>query len=100
MFAKALNCNLNLQRFKVLYICGNYSSILSRLDRRFQELEIRRAFTVFQLMTILEEAHHSLIIIEHDPLLYENAQEMTEYISQALHDAAKEATSPAILTGN
>jgi hypothetical protein len=22
MFAKALNCNLNLQRFKVLYICG------------------------------------------------------------------------------
>ncbi|MGD0952747.1 MAG: hypothetical protein ABR985_10210 [Methanotrichaceae archaeon] len=26
MFAKALNRNLNLQRFKVLYICGNYSS--------------------------------------------------------------------------
>ena len=54
MFAKALNRNLNLQRFKVLYICGNYSSVLSRLDRRFQDLEIRRAFTVFQLMTILE----------------------------------------------
>ncbi|MGD0953199.1 MAG: hypothetical protein ABR985_12535 [Methanotrichaceae archaeon] len=62
-----LNCNLNLQRFKVLYICGNYSSVLSRLDRRFQDLDIRRAFTVFQLMTILEEARHSLIIIEHDP---------------------------------
>ena len=43
-------------------------------------------------MAILEEARHSLIILEHDPLLYENAQEMTEYISQALHDAAKEAT--------
>ena len=66
MFAKALNRNLNLQRFKVLYICGNYSSVLSRLDRRFLDLEIRRAFTVFQLMTILEEARHSLIIIEHD----------------------------------
>jgi DNA polymerase I len=47
MFAKALNRNLNLQRFKVLYTCGNYSSILSRLDRKFQDLEIRRAFTVF-----------------------------------------------------
>ena len=34
MFAEAFNRNLNLQRFKVLYICGNYSSILSRLDRR------------------------------------------------------------------
>jgi hypothetical protein len=80
MFAKTLNRNLNLQRFKVLYICGNYSSILSRLDRRFQDREIRRAFTVFQLMTILEEARHSLVIIEH-PLLYEDAQGMVEYLS-------------------
>lgn len=91
MFAKALNRNLNLQRFKVLYICGNYSSVLSRLDRRFQDLEIRRAFTVFQLMTILEESRHSLIVIEHDPMLYEDAQGMVEYVSQGLHDAAKEA---------
>jgi len=72
MFASALNRNLNMQRFQVLYICGNYSSVLSRLDRKFVDLEIRRAFTVFQLMTILEEASYSLIIIEHDPLLYEN----------------------------
>ena len=92
MFTKALNSNLNLQRFKVLYICGNHSSILSKLDRKFVDLEIRRAFTVFQLMTILEEARHSLILVAHDPLLYENAQEMTEYISRGMSDAAKEAT--------
>ena len=91
LFIQALNRNLNLQRYKVLYICGNYSGILSKLDRRFQELEIRRAFTVFQLMTVLEEARHSIIFVEHDPLLYENAAEMTEYVSQALSDAAKEA---------
>ncbi len=42
-------------------------------------------------MTILEENHHSLIFIEHDPLLYEDAQEMTEYISLALREASKEA---------
>jgi hypothetical protein len=91
MFAQALNRNLDLPRYKVLYISGNYSSILSKLDRRFQDLEIRRAFTVFQLMTILEEARHSLILIEHDPLLYEQAVEMTEYISKSMSDAAKEA---------
>ena len=51
MFAKALNRNLNLQRFKVLYICGNYSSNPQQAGRRFQDLDIRRAFTVFQLMT-------------------------------------------------
>ena len=91
MFAKALNHNLNLQRFKVLYICGNYSSVLAGWTAGFQDLETRRAFTVFQLMTILEEARHSLIVIEHDPLLYEDAQWMVEYVSQGLHDAAKEA---------
>jgi hypothetical protein len=43
-------------------------------------------------MTILEEASHSLIIVEHDPLLYEDSAEMVEYISQALKQAAHEAT--------
>jgi DNA polymerase I len=69
---------------------GNYSSILSKLDRCFQDLEIRRAFTVFQLMTILEEARHTLIIIEHDPLLYEDATGMIDLASQTMSDAAKE----------
>ena len=81
MFVQALNSNLNLQRFKVLYISGNYSVIFSKLDRRFTELDIRRGFTVFQLMTILEEAHHSLIIVEHDPLLYEDAGEIVDYVA-------------------
>ena len=66
-----LNRNLNLQLFKVLFATDNYSGILSRLHRRFTELEIRRGFTTFQLMTILEEAHYSLIILEQDPMLYE-----------------------------
>jgi hypothetical protein len=42
LFIQALNRNLNIQRYKVLYVCGNYSGILSKLDRRFQDLEIRR----------------------------------------------------------
>ena len=92
MFIQALNHNLNLQRFKVLYVCGNYSSILSSLDRRFETLEVRRAFTVFQLMTILEENCHTIVIIEHDPLLYEDAEEIIEYVSQAMREASKEAT--------
>ena len=35
-----------------------------------KELEIRRAFAVFQLMTILEEPRHSLILIKHDLSLH------------------------------
>jgi hypothetical protein len=42
-------------------------------------------------MTVLEGARHSLIMIEHDPTIYEDAAEMVEYASRALNNAAKEA---------
>jgi DNA polymerase I len=100
MLVDALNSHLELQRYKILFISGNYSRILSRLDRLFMELEVRRAFTSFQLMTILEENHHSFLIIEHDPTLYEDAKEMVEYLAQALRQTSREATillySPAL----
>jgi hypothetical protein len=41
-------------------------------------------------MTILEEARHIRIIIEHDPLFYEDAADMIDLASQALSDATKE----------
>ena len=66
MLVDALNNHLNLQRYKILFISGDYSRILTRLDRRFTSLEVRRAFTSFQLMTILEENHHTFLILEHD----------------------------------
>ena len=47
MLIQGLNKNLNLQRYKVLYVSGNYSGILSKLDRRFTDLKVRRSFTVF-----------------------------------------------------
>jgi hypothetical protein len=43
-----------------------------------------RAFTLFQLMTILQENHHSFLIVEHDLLLYEDAEKrMMEYQVEA-----------------
>jgi hypothetical protein len=89
MLVDSLNYNLKeLQRLQVLYISGNYSRILDKLDRRFTELDIRRAFTAYQLMTILKEAYQTLIIFEHDPSLFEDASEMAEYIGQALKESS------------
>jgi hypothetical protein len=96
MLVEALNSHLNLQRYKILFISGNYSRLLSRLDRNFTDLDIRRAFTSFQLMTILEENHHSFMIIEHDPMLYEDAKQMVEYVGQALKQTSREATHAAL----
>lgn len=92
MLICALNSHIDLQRYRTLYIPGNYSRILSRLDRNITELEVRRAFTSFQLMTILDENRHSFLIIEHDPMLYQDAGEMVECIAQHLRQTSREAT--------
>ncbi len=89
MLVEAMNGHLKLQRFEALYVCGNYSRILRGLDRKFTALEVRRAFTAFQLMNILEENRHTLLILEHDPLLYEDAREMAEYVALAMKEASK-----------
>ncbi|MDD4162887.1 MAG: hypothetical protein PHW87_10475 [Methanothrix sp.] len=93
----ALNSHLELQRYKILFISGNYSRILSRLNRNITELDVRRAFTVFQLMTILQENHHSFLIVEHDPLLNEDAKDMVEYLAQALRQTGGD--HPALRAG-
>ncbi|MCJ7445732.1 MAG: hypothetical protein MUO26_14625 [Methanotrichaceae archaeon] len=87
-----LNRNLDLQRFKVLFLLRRLPGILSRMHRRFMELEIRRWFTTVRLMTILEEAHYSQIIVEHDPLLIVDSHEIVACISKAPKQASQEAT--------
>jgi hypothetical protein len=72
MFAKTLNETYSATR------CSTSAALL---------LDPELAGT--QVPTILEEARHSLIIIEHDPLFYEDAQGMVEYVSQGSHDAAE-----------
>jgi hypothetical protein len=55
------------------------------------ERVVGRGFTVFQVMTILEEAHHLPNIVEHDPMRYDDATKTVECISHALGDAVKDA---------
>jgi hypothetical protein len=42
LLAKAQSSHLELQRYKILFICGNYSRILSRLNRNITQMEVRR----------------------------------------------------------
>ena len=92
MLARALNGNPHLQQFRILFITGIRSGVLSRLDRSSMELDVRRAFTSVQLRTILEENHHSFLIVEHNPRLYERARDMAGHVAQAMKQASREAT--------
>jgi DNA polymerase I len=91
MLIDAINNNPSFQRFKILYVPGNYSQVLSRLHRT-TEMDIRRAFTAFQLTTVLEENQHTLVIIEHDPLLFEDQNELQDYVSMTMKQSATAAT--------
>lgn len=97
---RIFNDHLELQRYLILYICGNYSRILSGLSRRFTEFDVRRAFTAFQLLKILREHHHSFIFIEYDPTLFAEEEELLHQIPILLREIASETTvllySPSI----
>jgi DNA polymerase I len=88
---RGLNGTPALSRFLFLYICGNYSRLLTGIRRRSAHFEVRRAFTVFQLLTILREAHHTILFIEHDPSLYEDAGPRLPEVAGALAEAARTA---------
>ena len=43
---------------------------------------------IHNLTTILEQVRHFFILVEHDPLLHENAAEITEYVPEALRQTS------------
>jgi DNA polymerase I len=87
----ALNDNPDLGRFLFLFLCGNYSRLLSRISRTSSNFEIRRPFTADQLLTALKEAGHTVIFIEHDPTLFDGADRLLAPVAAALREAGHEA---------
>ncbi|MDK2877148.1 MAG: hypothetical protein PWQ22_1558 [Archaeoglobaceae archaeon] len=59
----------NHRAISALYIIGNSSKVAGRVRRN---LNVRRAFTVHQLIEILLEAYEEVVFIEHDPVLFED----------------------------
>ncbi len=89
----AINANADLRRFMFLFVSGNYSRLLSGIGRVSANFEVRRAFTVFQILTILNESYHTIILIEHDPTLYEGIDRGTvvPQVIRAFRAAARDA---------
>jgi hypothetical protein len=91
VLVSAIKSNPDLQRFLFLYISGNYSRILTSIGRANNNFEICRAFTAQQLFTILQNASHTIIFLEHDPTLFDGAEQMLPQISGMLKDAGRES---------
>jgi len=91
MLARALNGNPHLQQFRILFIAGIRSGILSRLDRSAIELIVRRAFTSLQLRTILEKNQRPFLIVER------RASERVRDMAGRVAEAMKQASPGCIL---
>lgn len=93
MITAAVNTNADLQRFMFLFVCGNYSRLMSDISRTAGTFEVRRAFTAFQLLTILNESYHTIVLIEHDPTLYDGIERsaVMPQVTRALRSAARDA---------
>jgi len=87
----ALNGNPDLQRFLFLFVCGNYSRLLSGIGRTSANFEVRRPFTADQLLTVLNEAGHTVVFVEHDPTLFDGGERLLAPAAAALRDAGREA---------
>jgi DNA polymerase I len=87
----ALNSNTDLRRFLFLYVSGNSSRLLNSINRSSKNFETRRSFTAHQLVTILKEASHTVVLVEHDPTLFEGAEDLIPRIAGLLRDVGRES---------
>lgn len=88
---RALNDNPELTRFLFLFVCGNYSRLVSHISRSSSNFEVRRPFTADQFLTVIKEAGHTIIFIEHDATLFDSAERLLVPAGSALKEAGREA---------
>lgn len=81
----------NEERPSCLYICGIYPRILPLLCRQ-NPFFLRRAANPYQILTILNEADQKLVIIEHDPSVYEDLGDVAEEIGRRCSEISKNST--------
>jgi hypothetical protein len=84
-----LNNNPVLGRYTSILISGNFSRLLNGINRVSGNFEIQRAFTVHQLLTILREDDHSIVLVEHDPTLYDDAGDTKRLVPPTMKDVSR-----------
>jgi len=89
VMVSALIANADLQRF--LYISGGCSRLLSRITGSAGNAEVRRAFTARQVFALLQEVSHTVIFLEHDPSVFDGAEEMIPQVEGILSEIGRES---------
>jgi hypothetical protein len=91
IFLTGLNDNPVIGRYTTIFISGNFSRLLNGINRNSGKFDIRRAFTVHQLLTILQEEYRSIVIVEHDPTLYDDAGEVKRVVPPTMKELSRDS---------
>lgn len=81
----------NEKRTSCLYICGIYPRILPLLCRE-NPFYLRRAANPYQILRILSEVCQNMVIIEHDPSVFEDAEDVAKEIGKRCCEISKYST--------
>ena len=87
----ALNTSTDLRHSLLLFVSGNYTWLLSSINPAYGNFDVRGAFTVaHQFFTILKEAGRTVVLPEHDPTLFDGAENMLPHIAGMLKEIGRE----------
>jgi hypothetical protein len=84
------HCSSTIQRYPLLYVCSNFSGVLSHLHRTTSGFSVRRGFTSDQVSTIISECDATYLFIEHDPSLYEEDKRLIPVVVNKIRAFARE----------
>lgn len=90
---EALSMLLGKTRGRILYLCGNYPVILPLISPVSGSLQVRRALTAYQILSILAESDEQFILFEHDRSLYDDNADLLPTIGEACRQKQSEHVS-------
>lgn len=85
---KAISTLLSRHQAETIYLCGNYPTVLPNLPTQKNRIRVRRALTVYQVLTILEESYEPLILFEHDRTLFDDNAEPLLIVGELIRKKA------------
>lgn len=98
---KGLNsCSDTMRRYSFLYVCSNYSGVLSDLHRTTFNFSVRRGSTSDQVITIINECDSTYLINEHDPSLYADDTKLIPHVISRLKTFARNKGTVVVYSRN
>jgi DNA polymerase I len=87
----AFESNRDLRRFLSLFVCSSRSSLLPGMSRAVPHFDTCTVMSAAQFLECIPGTRHSIVVIEHDPSLFDGAGQMYEPVSSALRNLGREA---------